>query len=127
MFRTRLKDQLRHYIVFLPEADAYNAFPRTEFQKLHDPHWRIEQYHRMIKQVCNIEKFQVRGKVPILNPIFAALCGYVHLQQLQIADVISNAYCWQRDLYKDVATAFIKSFILGKEYLNPQFQSAVNA
>jgi hypothetical protein len=87
----------------------------------------FEQYHRLIKQVCHIEKFQVRGKVPILNHIFAALCSYVHLQQMQIADVISNAYCWQRDLYKDVVAAFVRTFIVGKEYLNPQLQTAVNA
>jgi Transposase DDE domain len=64
LFRTRLKDQLRHYAVFLPDADTYAAFQRAQFQTLHDRHWRIEQYHREIKQVCNIERFQVRGKVP---------------------------------------------------------------
>ncbi len=26
-----------------------------QFDKLHDQHWQIEQYHRTIKQVCNIE------------------------------------------------------------------------
>jgi hypothetical protein len=127
LFRTRLKEQLRHYVVFLPDANTYDAFTQTEFQKLHDQHWHIEQYHRLIKQVCHIENFQVRGKVPILNHLFAALCSYVHLQQMQIADVISNAYCWQRDLYKDVVAAFVRTFIVGKEYLNPQLQTAVNA
>lgn len=70
LFRTQLKDQLRHYVVFLLDTDAYDAFNQADFQKLHDQHWQIEQYHRMIKQVCNIEKFQVRSKVPILNHIF---------------------------------------------------------
>ena len=37
--------------------------------------------HRLLKQVCNVERFQVRGKVPILNPIFAALCRFVQLQE----------------------------------------------
>lgn len=127
LFRTRLKDQLRHYVVFLPDADAYDAFQLTDFQKLHDQHWQIEQYHRMIKQVCNIEKFQVRGKVPILNHLFAALCSYIHLQQMQFTDIISNAYQWQRELYTDVVASFVKSFIVGKDYLNPQFHAAVNA
>lgn len=127
LFLTRLKDQLRHYVVFLPEADAYDAFKQAHFQTLHDQHWRIEQYHRMIKQVCNIEKFQVRGKVPILNHIFAALCGYIHLQRMQFADIISNAYQWQKALYKDVVASFVTEFMIGKEYLNPQFQPSVNA
>jgi len=30
-------------------------------------------------------------------------------------------------LFKDVVAAFISSFILGKDYLNPQFRTAVNA
>jgi hypothetical protein len=127
LFRTRLKDQLRHYVVFLPQADAYEPFSQTEFQKRHDQHWHIEQYHRLIKQVCHIETFQVRRKVPILNPIFAALCSYVHLQQMQIHEVITNAYQWQRDLYKEVVAGFVSSFIIGKDYLNPQYQAAVNA
>ena len=127
LFRTQLKDQQRHYVVFLPDADAYAAFKQSNFQKLHDQHWEIEQYHRMIKQVCNIEKFQVRGKVPILNHIFAALCSYIHLQQMQFLELISNAYRWERDLYKDVVAAFVRIFTTDKEYLNPQFRTAVNA
>lgn len=127
LFRTQLKDQLRHYVVYLPNTEDYAIFKKAEFQVIHDQHWRIEQYHRMIKQVCNIEKFQVRSRTPILNHIFSALCGYVYLQQMQINDVISNAYQWQRDLYKDVVAAFVNNFVVGKEHLNPQFTSAVNA
>jgi len=127
LFRTQLKDQLRHYVVFLPDSSAYAAFEQPSFQKLHDQHWQIEQYHRMIKQVCNIETFQVRGKVAILNHIFAALCAYVNLQKMQFTDVIQHAYAWKRDLFKDVVADFIHSFIPGKEYLNPQMRTAVNA
>jgi hypothetical protein len=127
LFRTWLKNQPRHYIVFLSDSTTYQTFGQSSFQKLHDQHWKIEQYHRMIKQVCNIEKFQVRGKVPIRNHIFAALCAYVHLQEMQFTDVIQHAYAWKRDLFKDVVAAFINRFILGKEHLNPQFRTAVNA
>lgn len=127
LFRTRLKDQLRHYVVYLPNADDYPAFTRTHFQPLHDQHWSIEQYHRTIKQVCNIERFQVRSKVAILNHVFASLCGFVHLQQMQIAALIGNAYQFKRELYTDVIAAFIRSFIPDKQYLNPQFRGGVNA
>lgn len=127
LFRTQLKDQLRHYVVFLPDTNAYDAFQPADFQTLHDQHWQIEQYHRLIKQVCHIEKFQVRGKVPIRNHVFAALCSYVHLQQMQFVDIISNAYQWQRNLYTDAVAAFVNNFMQGKQHLNPQFQAAVNA
>lgn len=127
LFRTRLKDQPRHYLVFLPDAGRYSTFDSAAFQTLHDQHWRIEQYHRMIKQVCHIEQFQVRGAVSIRNHLFAALCSYIHLQRLQITELISSVYQWQRELYQDVVASFIRSFIVGKDHLNPQFRPAVNA
>ena len=72
LFRARPKDPLRYDVVGLPDGQGDSTFARLDFQKRHDQHWGIEQYHRLRKQVCNVERFQVRGKVPILNPIFAA-------------------------------------------------------
>jgi hypothetical protein len=91
LFRTRLNDQLRHYVVGLPDAQGYSTFGRLSLQKLHDQHWAIEQYHRLLKQVCNVERFQVRGKVPILNHIFAALNAFLQLQKMQFTQAIGNA------------------------------------
>lgn len=127
LFRTRLKDQLRHYVTYLPKADDYAAFKKAEFDALHDQHWRIEQYHRMIKQVCNIERFQVRSKVAIHNHIFASLCSFAHLQQMTLTDFIANAYQWKRELFTEVIATFIRSFVPGKENLLPKFRRAVNA
>lgn len=127
LFRTRLKDQLRHYVVHLPDTDRLSTFGHDAFVRQHDRHWQIEQYHRAIKQVCHIEHFQVRNETPIRNHVFSALCGYVHLQRLQAADVIANAYRLRQDLFKDVVAAFINAFLPGREYLNPQFPVAVNA
>ena len=127
LFRTWLKDQPRHSIVWLPESSDYEHFGMDDFQKLHAQHWKIEQYHRVIKQACSIEKFQVRNKTPILNHIFAALCGYTHLQKMQFDDLIRNAYHWKQGLYQEVVAAFISTFIQGKDHLNPQFHATVNA
>ena len=131
LFRTRLKEQLRHYVVCLPNADAsasaYAAFERENFQHVHEQHWKIELYHRMLKQVCNIERFQVRGASAILTHIFAALSGFVHLQKMQFCDAFANAYQCKRQLFCEVVASFIKSFVPGKESLQPQFRSVVNA
>ncbi len=56
LFRTRLKDQLRHYVVFLPstDSDPYSSFGHREFEQVHDQHWRIEQYHRLIGYALNL-------------------------------------------------------------------------
>jgi hypothetical protein len=127
VFRRQLKDELRHYAVCLPDAAQLSHFDRAAFCVIHDSHWQIEQYHRVIKQVCNIEHFQVRSKIAILNHIFASLCGYIYLQKLCAMDVIANCYRLQRDLFQEVIASFIKEFIVDKAHLNSQFLKSVNA
>ena len=72
----------------LPDDIHLFVFNRNMFIKLHEKHWRIEQYHRVIKQICHIEHFQVRKQKAIRNHIFASICSYVRLQCLCITDLI---------------------------------------
>ena len=127
IFRTKLKDQLRHYIVYLPEESRLDAYQESDFKITHNAHWNIEQYHRAIKQLCHIEHFQVRGKTPISNPIFSALCSYVHLQKISAIRLLSSIYQMQRELFKEVVAEFIEHFVIGKNHLESQFVRAVNA
>jgi len=128
LFRTRLKDQARHYIVCFPENDNHKElFAKPEFKSLHDQHWKIEQYHRVIKQVCNIERFQVRTKVAILNHIFVALCGFFYLQKMTFENFITNAYQWKRSLFTKAIATFIRKFLPDIKNLLPKFQKVVNA
>lgn len=127
LFRTKLKDQLRHYVVYLPDENNYTDFGRKPFLALHDQHWQIEQYHRAIKQVCNIERFQVRTGEAIMNHIFAALCSFVFLQKMKASELIENIYQWKRELYNDVVATFIKGFIPTAQHLNTKFKGSVNA
>ena len=127
VFRTWLKDQARHYIVALPDEEKLPQFGCAQFTDLHDSHWHIEQYHRAIKQVCNIEHFQVRSKTAIMNHLFAAICGYVQLQKMTVATTIKNCYGLQRDLFNGIIAEFVKTFIPTMAYLNPEFRPSVNA
>lgn len=127
VFRQRLKDELRHYAIHLTDAAQLSNIDSNVFSEQHGRHWKIEQYHRAIKQVCNIENFQVRTKTSILNHLFAAICGYVHLQKLCALEVITNCYRLQRELFQAVIASFIQEFILDKAHLNPQFSKVVNA
>jgi hypothetical protein len=127
IFRTQLKDQLRHYVIYLPDEEKLAEFNRAEFDIEHAKHWQIEQYHRAIKQVCNIENFQVRGKQATKNHLFAAIFGYVQLQRLTTIKSISDCYQIQRELFTNVVKSFISEFLIGKENLNPLFSPVVNA
>ena len=134
VFRTLLKDQKRHYVTSIPEDNNSDnptcnieAFNCADFEKWHDDHWKIEQYHRSIKQVCNIESFQVRGKSAIKTHIFAAICGYVELQRLCVIDLIKNCYEVQKNLFKTVIAGFVKSFAPTMKRLEPEFMPSINA
>ncbi len=127
LFRTWLKDQPRHYAVFLPDDGQLASFDRKAFLEQHDKHWHIEQYHRAIKQVCNIENFQVRSKTAIRNHLFAALCGYVQFQKLSAMSLIDNCYSVQRNLFNEVIAGFIGTLMPTMAHLNPEFLAVVNA
>jgi hypothetical protein len=127
LFRTQLKDQLRHYALYQPNDDLWAAFDRPVFLKLHDQHWQIEQYHRTLKQVCHLEHFQVRQGTAIRNHLFAAIFGYTQLQRLCATDVLRHCYALQRDLFNDVVASFIRMFMPSMEHVNPQFRPSVNA
>jgi hypothetical protein len=127
LFRTRLKDQLRHYVVYLPEEDKLSQFDHRAFDLVHDTHWQIEQYHRVIKQVCNIENFQVRGKQATKNHLFAAILGYVKLQRLTTIQAIRNCYQVRQDLFTSVVRTFISECHIGENSLGPLFSAVVNA
>jgi len=135
VFRTHLKNQVRHYAIYLSpihdeanlRENAFIHFTKSDFEKLHDQHWQIEPYHRTIKQVCHIESFQVRNKVAVKNHIFSAICGYVKLQQMRATDMIVNCYQLQRDMFNQVITTFIHSFVPSMAHMNSQYHGAVNA
>jgi hypothetical protein len=134
VFRTHLKNQVRHYAVYISqrsddandETVELSQFTKTDFEKIHDQHWQIEQYHRTIKQVCNIESFQVRGKTAVMNHIFSSICGYVKLQQMRATEVISNCYHLQRNLFNEVIASFIHSFVPQMEHMSSKYSGAYN-
>lgn len=134
VFRTPSKDQKRHYVVSLPE-DQYADNPTSNIEKFkfkdcekwHDDHWTIEPYHRGIKQVCNIESFQVRSEAAVKTHIFSAICGFVELQRLCAVDIIRNCYALQRDLFNNVIAAFVENFAPTMKRLEPEFSPSINA
>jgi hypothetical protein len=127
LFRTCLKDQHRHYIVFHPEEQTSRSFKNSDFKRIHDQHWGIEMYHRMLKQVCNIERFQVRKERSIRNHIFVALLGYIKLKKMRLEADIVNAYQWRINMYKEATKEFIQSVMNDFLHLDPQLKKSVNA
>ena len=43
LYRTTLKNEHRHYALYLPDDASLNHVSRCEFEAIHDTHWKIEQ------------------------------------------------------------------------------------
>jgi hypothetical protein len=127
VFRTYFKDEARHFIAYHPEGDRLQAFTRSDFESLHDQHYGIEAYHRILKQVCNVEHFQVRTEVAIRNHIFCALCGYIQLEIARIKGVIANHYEFQRTLFLETIGKFIREHVDQMVFVNAPPRLTVNA
>jgi hypothetical protein len=117
--RQLYKNVYRYYVMSTAELGNLESLTKVDFDRMHDAHWSVERFHRAIKQVCNIERFQVRNENPIKNHIFCALKAFVHLEFMRFNKAISHWYEIRRDLYLDT----IRNFITGPA----KIQLAVNA
>jgi len=115
LFRTVFKNEPRHYILYLPETETETDIERfgkltyEDFKNIHNNHWNIEQFHRAVKQVCNIERFQVRTNKAIQNHIFCSIFAFIRLEFMRVQNLISNWYEVQKNLFNDVIRIFIQN------------------
>ena len=108
VYQQKFTEENRYYIIYLPKIATGSGLKREEFERVHDRHWGIEQYHRVLKQVCNLEGFQVRTERAIRNHIFSALCGYIQLSLTRARGEIANCYEISRKLFLEVIAKFIR-------------------
>jgi len=108
VFCQSFKNEVRYYILFLPTEDKLRRLDRSDFLRVHDCHWQIESFHRVIKQVCNIERFQVRTESAIKTHFFCALQAFCKLQTMRVEGLIDNLYQVSRQLFVPVIRQFIQ-------------------
>ena len=122
VFRTHLKDQVRHYVLF-DSDDSHHSDDGsyvTKFGHLHDSHWTIEQFHRALKQLCSVEKFQVRRKRLIKNHVFASMLGFVYLSTM-----VKSMYQWQFRLFRPIVASVCHLVDAQWSHLKPKCQHSV--
>ena len=125
VFREKCKNAYRYYIVALPSIDQLDNYTQGDFDYVHSRHWNIERFHRATKQLCSIEKFQVRTSTGIQNHIFCSLIGFVKLETARVSNVIKNWYQLKKALFIDVVRDFIASGIDG--IVGSKLMPSVNA
>ena len=107
VFCQSFKNEPRYYILYKPDLAALEQLTHADFKLIHDDHWKIECFHRIIKQVCNIERFYVRDEHAIRNHFFCALRAFCKLQTLCIQGLLNNCYEISRQLFVPVIRQFI--------------------
>ena len=107
VFCQSFKNEVRYYIIHLIDDTELRQLKRQDFRRIHDPHWQIESFHRVIKQVCNIERFQVRTESAIRTHFFCALQAFCKLQTMRVEGLIDNLYQVSRQLFVPVIRQFI--------------------
>jgi Transposase DDE domain len=107
VFGQHFKNEVRHYISYRPVESELRQLNHQDFLRIHDSHWQIESFHRVIKQVCNIERFQVRTQSAIRTHFFCALQAFCRLQTMRVQGLIDNLYQISRDLFVPVIRQFI--------------------
>ncbi len=68
--------------------------------------WRVEEYHKSLKQNVSLEKSPTQTMTTQTNHFFAALCGYIKLERMKIKTK-QNHFALKSKLYlKALMTAF---------------------
>jgi hypothetical protein len=65
---------------------------RQFFEEIHSKHWHIEEYHRVLKQVCNTEKHFFRNKNTIDSHIHCSLRAFCVLEISRCHWILKNWY-----------------------------------
>ena len=125
VFRQVYKEVYRYYIMGLADLDELPLIGAADFEHVHAAHWNIERFHRALKQVCNVERFQVRNQQAITNHIFCAISAFVQLELLRAKQVIENWYQVKRDLFVEVIKRFIAQ--KGAQFKRSNQYNLVNA
>ena len=90
----------RHYIYYhhVPKGEKSKKATPEEFEKAHQEHWNVEQFHRAIKQLCNAENFLVRRINAVKNHLFSVYWAFVSLEQKVQDKLIKNWYQLRENL-----------------------------
>lgn len=109
IFRTvDKKSDVRYYAYYHCERTL--GINRKEFEKAHHDHWKIEIFHRISKQSCNIEHFFVRNASSVRTHIFCALRAFIRLSSFVKDKLVDTHYSLQKQFFLNAQKKFISNF-----------------
>lgn len=109
IFQTVDKDSgVRYYVYYHPARVL--GIMKNDFEKAHKEHWKIEVFHRIVKQVCNLENFFVRKESSVRTHIFCALNAFIKLSAFVNDNIFQSHYAIQRFLFIQAQKNFILKY-----------------
>ncbi len=105
--RTFQDGSCRYYASFLFHKSELTNWTRVQFRELQSVHWGIECYHRALKQLCGLAKFQVRKTQAIVTHVFCSLRAFCQLELMRITEEIESWYSLKKELSLKVSREFI--------------------
>ncbi len=83
---------------------------RHDVEKIMKIRWKIEVYHRELKQTCGLERRQSRNAGAQRNHIFMSLYAWLHTFKQRRRDKIS-VYQQDREMIKPAITLNMKNIL----------------
>ncbi|BAQ65838.1 hypothetical protein [Geminocystis sp. NIES-3709] len=111
VFKKMFKNEYRYYAIWLSNSEELNEINTETFNSIHDKYWGIEQYHRALKQLCNIERFQVRKTEGIKTHIFSSIVSFIQLELARFNSEIINWYDLKRNMFNEIIRFFIMNHL----------------
>ena len=110
LFRTvHPDDRARHYIIYKANDEELITFKREQFKELKRIHWNIEQMHRVLKQVCSLERFFVRKAQAVKTHVFAALRAFQRITLWHQDELFPSVYDIRKVIFIQAQRKFIKT------------------
>lgn len=105
------EERFKYYAVYQANADPQAPVwqDRDEWEDLMKQHWHIEQFFRLMKQCCQIEKFYVRSTKAIESHIFSAMAAFYKLVELQMNQKIPSLYACKKTIFLEAQQNFIRN------------------
>lgn len=109
IFQTDDKNNdVRYYVYYRPENILGVSI--KDFEKAHIEHWKIEIFHRISKQSCNLEDFFVRKSNSVKVHIFCSLRAFIRLSALVKDKLFDTFYSVHNQIFLQAQRNFINNF-----------------
>lgn len=108
-----INEDLSEGTLYLVTSDLTLLY--DQMQKLYQRRWRIEEYHKSLKQNAALEKSPTRTPTTQRNHLFASLCAYLKLESMKWRTKL-NHFALKSKIYQSALKAAYKELV----NLNPQ-------